>query len=202
MRQKCGIKGSPRGVQQDGLTSEYLCIWAVSLVSGSTAETTLRNERKGPVPFAVVLILAGKTFWGLSAFLQVLHKFSGNEPLYLAPAQISCILGRACSVFLSHPSAQPRFYLGKEVRVGSLGVVFRALSAWQCWFSCPEHVLHSCTSLAGCSDGALSHRRCFRAGSAGIGRTSGPSGVLHRAFLAGQVLHRAAEGIYLANCLS
>lgn len=189
-------------MQQDGLTSGYLCIWGVSLVSGGTAERMLRNERKGTVPFAVILILAGKTFWGLSAFLQVLHKFSGNEPLYLAPAQISCILGRACSVFLGHPSAQPRFYLGKEVRVGSLGVVFTAFSAWQCWFSCPEHVLHSCTSPAGCSDGTLSHQRCFQAGSAGVGRTSHPPGVLHRAFLTGQILYHASEGIYLTNCLS
>lgn len=33
-----------------------------SLVSGSTAETALRNKGKGTVPFAVILVLAGKAF--------------------------------------------------------------------------------------------------------------------------------------------
>lgn len=104
-RQICGVKGNPRGVQQDGLTSEYLCIWGGSLVSGSTAETALRNKGKGTVPFAVILILARKAFWGLSAFLQVLHRFSGNEPLYLAPSSDMLYIGRSSLCVPQPPSS-------------------------------------------------------------------------------------------------
>lgn len=84
-------------------------------------------------------------------------------------------------MLLSHPAALSRFYLGKEVR-GSLGVVFRALSAWQCGFSCPEHVLDPCTSPAGSVLMELSH-----IGDAPEQEvlTLAKCGMLHGTFLAG-----------------
>lgn len=69
------------------------------------------------------------------------------SPCTWHPAWICCNW-EELALLLSHPAALPRFYLGKEAR-SSLGVVYRAPSAWQRWFSCPEHVLHPSTLPAG-----------------------------------------------------